>query len=91
LSKEQALDYGSILESLTKLFNNRQPPALLKPISQTQQKDLLTLLWEGFINDSSSLGGSGGASGSGQKRKRNSFEKAFLRVGEKLERDIINS
>ena len=53
----------------------------------------MTLLWEGFTNESSSLGGSGSSSGGagGQKRKRNSYEKAFLRVGERLERDIVES
>jgi hypothetical protein len=55
LSKEETLDYGSILESLRKLFSQREQrlkltSTVLSPIKSGggKCKDVLTMIWEGF-------------------------------------------
>lgn len=53
LQREVALDYGSILESLKKIFGAREQRLSLKsqalaPVKKPMSKDLLSQLWEGF-------------------------------------------
>jgi hypothetical protein len=53
LQREVALDYGSILESLKKIFGAREVRLTFKaqalaPVKKPLSKDLLSQLWEGF-------------------------------------------
>ncbi len=53
MSKEEALDYGSILEALRKLFTLREErlhlaSQVLSPLKSGKGKDVLTMIWEGF-------------------------------------------
>jgi hypothetical protein len=53
LQREVALDYGSILESLKKIFAARDARLTFKaqalaPVKKPLSKDLLSQLWEGF-------------------------------------------
>ena len=53
LQREVALDYGSILESLKKIFAGRDARLTFKaqalvPVKKPLSKDLLSQLWEGF-------------------------------------------
>lgn len=91
LSKEQALDYGTILESLRKLMGARETrmkefsSAALAPIKVGKgysEKDILQMIWEGFCQESESKGSSG---------KRGSYGKAYLKVSERFEREITLS
>lgn len=84
LSREQALDYGTILESLRKLFTKRESDLALSsqalsPTGSSTSKDILSMLWAGFClaNEQQRLGG-----------KRNAFDKSYLKV--KMEADIIS-
>ena len=54
MSKEEALDYGSILEAIRKMFSNRDQrlkisSEVLSPNRQNKNtKDVLTMMWQGF-------------------------------------------
>lgn len=55
LQREVGLDYGSILESLKKVFGARElrmqfKAQALAPVKKPTSKDLLTQLWEGFCS-----------------------------------------
>lgn len=85
LSKEETLDYGSILEALRKLFTQREQRLTFSsqaicPIKNGKCKDVLTMIWEGFQQ----------ANESGKQRIALTFGKAFLKVPEKFEKEIVS-
>jgi len=50
LQREQALDYGTLLETLRKLFTQRKISTILSPLKGSQ--DHLSLLWTSFSLES---------------------------------------
>ena len=82
------MDYGSILESLRKLFSQREQrlkltSSVLSPLKNGggKCKDVLTMIWEGFQQ----------ANESGKQRISATYSKAYLKVPEKLEKEILST